>query len=1703
MKSLIHKLRKPLILLLAITFLSGSVPVDSMLDAVDSEDMAEEYLEIEPPAYVNVEDEELEDADFIDDELPNDDLGDDDPEEIEEAPVETEDDPEEIEEAPVESEDDPIVESQTVAEVELDNRSPRSSSLTLSWLGNDSNDHLALNPSSPAWGYQTLRVVFQAGTVNTYGPGEIEIRIPRFLFETREGGNHGEAIFDSILVPTDPAGDPANLGFHFRFEGDYIVLTNHRDVTGESQFQFDFPYRYRPSNVADGFENTIYGTVVVGGRSEESNRLTLELTTRTTPQNTQKLVRGQPYGFWQNTWGPRPTDFNPNNYFFVVYDLNVGHTANTTQPFETRLVEEPGNGGAVVAWSGMRIARSLDTAIIGWTQGNTDAFNANSPLSHWHRRVVSEIETTPGNNINSTFSFDRIIWTSVVVRYPRTEIGQTVTNCVQMTFRGIDSAYTLEELMEMDTVYDIAHAYGQEVCTEVVFNEPPFIPGEGASMTKSMGGTTVRRPDLDLLEIRDSLVFPLGTGVVTANVMGYSFTQSGTEPFITQVIDDTLSIHVDGIFHELNPEDYRFTSIMIGNLVERRPVILDGITIGSEQVPNVERGPISLYFLAIGNPNWQPLDSSPWNPGAGTSSPIFTIPVDQHAYQIKAVHEDGTYSVNIQMWFGFELIATDRIRGLIEGHDIVQVHNEATVQIFGYGDTYRENLLDSDDHRAHLALGRALIANRASKSVISTTTQHAESRQVIRYNLQATQGLSTSTTIADQQMFLGELEIEIREGVFYDLLPMGAIIDPESIIARDMEGVIPHRLEIIDTNHRGSGQTLIAIYVEATAPLNIGSLPGILTTPTIATLSNQGTGFRVQFDVFYPWSSIIDFGHNVRNIGAFQSRDVAFRGPTGAHPDDASTHSGFFLPERELMSNLAPAGGLLPSGNNTMYMQVNTTLPYNVASTIGFSKMVRATGDTSYLMNTSVLPGELYYYRLRFQNDDNVTAERLVMFDVLEAAHGGEPHWRGTLESVDVTQPIARGIAPIIYYSTHSGIDPVNNPAHAVLPSSYWTTMPPENRADITAIAIDLSYDNNGNLFTITRLSSVVVNVHMRASTEHQSGLLAVNTAAYRTVAIPIAGGEPIRHPVAETLPTTVLLIEPDIAISKTSTPASGTATTPTEVVVGSTITYNITVHNEDELTIRNIVVEDVVPTNLNVTADTLRGFFGTDETNAEPLADIARISSYTVVENRVEVTIVSLAPDEMFTLIIPTIVDQNLAAEPTAETRVYFENRAYIIEINGRDEEIPSEQTYHAVRTTYLTVNKVWDDLNNAHNTRPDSIQVQLLRNGIEHGEPVVLDAEGNWSHLFTSLPILDADSEPNTWSAAEVDVPIHYVDSIVQNGNVVTITNTLNIDNPILTKAADRDVAVVGDEILYTLTVNNLSDMTLYDFIVVDSLRIDLVNLVRGSVQVDGVTMAYTFNETTGELRVPLAEVVPEENRVVTFRVVVLPAAVGLNVPNIAVLEGPPNDDGERQIVSEDDENVEILELPSLLKEANRETAAVGDEILYTLTVSNPNNEILYDFVVVDNLRIDLVNLVRGSVQVNGVNVVYTFDGSTGELHVAFAEVAPGDTAVTFRVVVLPEAAGLNIPNTAVLEGPADEYGNRQVVDEDSENIEVPEDPKTPPHLPQTGAIVGSTILAGLAFFASGIIAISKKEKKQRAIKKQQLTTRQKLQAASRRNN
>ena len=240
-----------------------------------------------------------------------------------------------------------------------------------------------------------------------------------------------------------------------------------------------------------------------------------------------------------------------------------------------------------------------------------------------------------------------------------------------------------------------------------------------------------------------------------------------------------------------------------------------------------------------------------------------------------------------------------------------------------------------------------------------------------------------------------------------------------------------------------------------------------------------------------------------------------------------------------------------------------------------------------------------------------------------------------------------------------------------------------------------------------------------------------------------------------------------------------------------------------------------------------------------------------------------------------------------------------------------------------------------------------------------------------------------------------------------------------PYVTKTADKETANVGDKLTYTVKVGN-GDGAVYEIEnakMVDTISTEF-DFVDGSVQVDGKSYPYSYDNASRKLSVQIGNLKPNTARTVTFAVTVGKSAYGKTVHNTAVLSGDNIKDTEGK-----DNGVTVGDgkaKPQIDKTANKSSARVGDKIVYTLTVKNDDTATVpvENGVITDVLPAGLT-FEYGSVTLNGKNTNdYTYDENTRLLTVNVGTIEPdAKQIIGFAATVNESAYNTTIQNLATL--------------------------------------------------------------------------------------
>lgn len=328
----------------------------------------------------------------------------------------------------------------------------------------------------------------------------------------------------------------------------------------------------------------------------------------------------------------------------------------------------------------------------------------------------------------------------------------------------------------------------------------------------------------------------------------------------------------------------------------------------------------------------------------------------------------------------------------------------------------------------------------------------------------------------------------LNKGTFYDLLPKGAIFDKNSLdigghtirviyadSADSVADILMNNLKVgnlkIIHNFRGTGRDLLVI--KYSGKLDENSLK------KAKDYEDMVTGLTFEYNTITTWEAYKDYGSELDNYAVLESNvDEDAGGSKDVVPESYKWPDDI----KKALTNLNPDH----DDPRFLYASAKESIDGNTIAITGLSKNVKSDNDQKYVQDASVKEDGNYSYKLRLASHKETTTSDIILYDSLEnynllnsdKDHGAK-RWRGTLESVDVTQPISKGIDAIVYYSTVKNLDIKEN--KDLSNTSIWSKEKPKDLSKVTAVAVDLRKDKNGNPFKLKSEESVVAILNMKA----------------------------------------------------------------------------------------------------------------------------------------------------------------------------------------------------------------------------------------------------------------------------------------------------------------------------------------------------------------------------------------------------------------------------------------------------------------------------------------------------------------------------------------------------------------------------------------------------------------------------------------------
>ena len=1281
--------------------------------------------------------------------------------------------------------------------------------ISVEWITRDTvedgeDSRLSLAPSNDEPFNVRMRLNLALSGEHDYEAGDIQITIPKSIFETRDGKPTGKL---TLSVPEAP---DSRATFNYTDMGDYYLLTNTRKLAAATSAMFEFTVRdVVPHTIVDGmsgdnesgydkayatapFEGTVQVTTNRGNTvAKSSNKIdcVIDTSEKVTSASKRAVSLSEE---WPDSWPASLKPENADDYIYV--DWSTYSIISGNQAFDMKVEE---NASTNV---------SKGTLLLGYKDSKSGNLYKGGDTLDFEQTLQTN-DYVPAGSAFSGHAY---------VAYPKSnfEVNNTYT---------IDNSVTYTLTSADDGTVSKATAKGQVTYSPVAFKAPRglyYVHKEG-------DGPATTRVDGDIEGVYGYALNQLRNGEnvdLSYDISSEAFTMPATakptgdpdDPDTYHKRSVTLRLVDDETHFNFNKEELTASGFEFKSVSVDKPSMLlykkfsqtgNGYTGDKTYSQTIQGGtygyvrdddpaniPVLYVYSKTEGGNWVRSATLDWTSGtlkasaengASVSDSTVAFPAGTVDYKIElSTMRDGIFlSAKPTM----TLKATDAVKSQVEelyansDQPSTKASNKVTLEAESEDGAAFANMSSVGSDKLD---GASLAVTQEKKATYESYPGEAS------VNIHYATTVSEQSNLTDldsynQAVASGVLQAE-TEGTFYDLLPMGVQVLTDTVALRSDDTITS--VQTIE-DYKGSGRTMLVVKAKLTPKPTFERYGA-------ASLSGYCDKITLSFDAKYAWTSLVDYGDTVNNVVSFESGNdqLGTVKNYSGEPDNplAGNHynSKFATTGVEdLMTDLDPDCDT----NSFTYANCNTALIVDTTAVTGLLKRVSVNNDGYFDTGLredyprNVYEGGRYTYSLRMQNTEESSSRNIVIYDNLEnyvptseKSDHQDTQWRGTFSGVDVSQLKAKGIDPVVYYSTKSGLvlDDTDNRADMDLSNSdIWSTVCPDDKSTITAIAIDAIKDTEGNEFHLEKGDSIVSYVHMVAS---------------RVSDLAAPGEEGQWYDTA-------------LSAGQTEKGLTGGAHAYNNVSMIATMVSAAGIESVDQLVRNDYVKVGLIPFNIETTKT------WSDSNNQ----DGKRPSSVTVhlyANGKDTGKSQVLSADNNWTCNWTATYDDlspvDSKGAPIIYTFVEDEVPGYTLSVSKEEVDGVSKYTLtnkHTPEKTSLSVTKKWDDGDNAAGARPGSITLNLYREGeLYRTQKVTPNASGEWSYAFTGLDKYKDGVEIN-YNVEEEPVP-GYIATYGEGGS---ITNKYYpYGDLMLSKSVENATpASVDKSFTFTLSLTNAS--------------------------------------------------------------------------------------------------------------------------------------------------------------------------------------------------------------------------------------------------------------------------------------------------------
>ncbi|WP_426951623.1 beta strand repeat-containing protein [Bacillus mycoides] len=494
------------------------------------------------------------------------------------------------------------------------------------------------------------------------------------------------------------------------------------------------------------------------------------------------------------------------------------------------------------------------------------------------------------------------------------------------------------------------------------------------------------------------------------------------------------------------------------------------------------------------------------------------------------------------------------------------------------------------------------------------------------------------------------------------------------------------------------------------------------------------------------------------------------------------------------------------------------------------------------------------------------------------------------------------------------------------------------------------------------------------------------------------------------------------------------TKTTPIQYAdLQTIIPYTISIINNGNIQVENIIVTDIIPANTSFIENSVI-VNGNARPNDNPLSGIP-------IDN--------IPPNTTATILFQVRVTSIPQTNPISNTST-IEYEYTVPDRPPITETIISAAAVTEIHHANLNSNKAVDlafatvgdtltytiTLNQTGNVSADDVVIQdiipqgttFIENsvivngetvpgvnpvsGIPIGTIIVGgDAIASFQVTVTSIPT------PNELSNKAITTFNYIVNPnnlpVTNTTTTNTVTTTVQNDNVVAIKSVNATNALPSQTLTYTITITNSGNVTIEDLLAIDTVPVDTI-FITGSVTINGINQP-NANPENG---IPLGNLAPNESVVITFQVTISSSTLQTAINNDASVSYTVTiDPNEPPITITKQTNTVTTTIVDPMvrieKNADKSSVIIGDIITFTLEVFNYSPIPTVSTSVLDMIPAG-TTFIENSVTINGTPVP-NIRPDTG-INIGSLS-ADGVATITFKVLVTSIPSNSTIINSATV--------------------------------------------------------------------------------------